>query len=83
MSIQEISAEQLAEVFHHYQQALGPDFGCENKSNAETWEHATQQEKTRLVAVARLTLLELAARSGERENLRRYFAKPGEAEWGC
>ena len=27
MSIQEVSAEQLAELFHHYHQALAPDFG--------------------------------------------------------
>src|SRR5438132_7260583 len=36
MSIQEVSAEQLAELFHHYHQALGPDFGCASKPNAET-----------------------------------------------
>ncbi len=28
MSIQEVSAEQLAEFVYHYQQVLGPDFGC-------------------------------------------------------
>jgi hypothetical protein len=27
MSIQEVSAEQLAQLFHHYHQALAPDFG--------------------------------------------------------
>ena len=83
MSIQEVSAEQLAELFHHYHQALGPDFGSENKSNAETWEQAPHQEKARLVEAARLALLELAATEREREEPRRYFAKPGEAEWGC
>jgi hypothetical protein len=83
MSIQEVSAEQLAELFHHYHQALGPDFGSESNSNAETWEQAPHQEKSRLVEAARLALLELAAREREREESRRYFAKPGEAEWGC
>src|SRR5712691_1716648 len=29
MSIQEVSAEQLAELLHHYHQALGPDSSCE------------------------------------------------------
>jgi hypothetical protein len=82
MSIQEVSAEQLAELFHHYNQALGPDFGCE-QSNAETWEQAPHQEKARLVEAARLALLELAATDRERKESRRYFAKPGEAEWGC
>jgi hypothetical protein len=42
-----------------------------------------QQEKSRLVAAARLALLDLASMERERKNPRRYFAKPGEAEWGC
>jgi|SRR5450755_3867407 hypothetical protein len=75
--------QNIAEVFHHYYHVLGPDFGCENKSNGETWEQASQQEKSRLVAAARLALLELATTAGEREDPMRYFAKPGEAEWGC
>jgi hypothetical protein len=36
-----------------------------------------------MVAAARLVILEGAAISTEAENPRRYFAKPGEAEWGC
>ncbi len=83
MSIEEVSAEQFAELFHHYHQALGPDFGCASKPNAEAWEQVPQQEKSRLVASARLTLLELASRAREREDSKRYFAKPGEAEYGC
>ena len=83
MSIQEVSPEQLAELFHHYHQAFGPDFGCESKPNAEAWDQVPQQEKSRLVAAARLTLLELATTTRERDDSRRYFAKPGEAEWGC
>jgi hypothetical protein len=83
MSIEEVSAEQLAQVFHHYHRAFGPDFGCESKSNAEAWEQLSQPEKSRLVAAARLALLELATTAREREDSRRYFAKPGQAEWGC
>jgi hypothetical protein len=82
MSIQEVSAEQLAELLHYYHQAIGPDFGCANQPNAAAWEQVPQQEKSRLVAAARLALMELASAS-EREDSRRYFAKPGEAEWGC
>jgi hypothetical protein len=81
MSIQEVSPEQLAELFHHYQQALAPDFGCPVATDAEPWEEMPPQEKNRLIAAARLAVLELAA-SGK-EDSRRYFAKPGEAEWGC
>ena len=83
MSIQEVPAEQLAELFHHYHQALGPDFGCPSKPNAEAWEQIPHQERSRLVAAARLALLELGSTTREREDSRRYFARPGEAEWGC
>jgi hypothetical protein len=83
MSIQEVSAEQLAELFHHYHQALAPDFGGASKANPEAWEQVGPQEKSRLVSAARLALLELAAADQNCEDSRRYFAKPGEAEWGC
>lgn len=84
MSIQEVSAEQLAEIFHHYNQALAPDFNGESKPNSHPWEHLPQTEKSRMIAAARLALLELAANATEAEkDSRRYFAKPGEAEWGC
>jgi hypothetical protein len=84
MSIQEVSAEQLAELFHRYHQALHSDLGSRaSKLDADAWEQMPQQEKTRLVSAARLALLELTSRAAERENSRRYFATPGEAEWGC
>ena len=83
MSIQEVSAEQLAELFHHYHEALGSD--CEREGNAEheSWEGIPKREKDRLIAAARLALLELCSAEKERQDSRRYFAKPGEAEWGC
>jgi hypothetical protein len=83
MSIQEVTVEQLAELFHHYHQALGPNLSCQAQPNAEAWEQIPHQKKSRLVAAARLALLELASTAREREDSRRYFAKPGEAEWGC
>jgi hypothetical protein len=36
-----------------------------------------------MVAAARLAILEVASIEKESQDLRRYFAKPGEAEWGC
>ena len=83
MSLQEVLPEQLAELFHHYHQALGPDFACETRTDPETWEQVPAQEKKRMIAAARLALLELGANDWQREDSRRYFAKPGEAEWGC
>jgi len=83
MSIEEVSAEKLAELFHHYHQALGPDFGFPRMGSQESWENLPREEKSRIVAAARLALLEVAESSKSQEDTRRYFAKPGEAEWGC
>ena len=83
MSIQEVSAEQLAELFHHYHQALGPDFGSDTDSKQQSWREVPQQDRSRMVAAARLALLELGATERQLEDPKRYFAKPGEAEWGC
>lgn len=88
MSFQDVSAEQLAELFHHYHQALGPDFGCAGKPIRATWQEVPQQEKSRMVAAARLTLLELdSTHAGHTDSdhgdSSKYFAPAGEAEWGC
>ena len=83
MSIHEVEPERLAELFHHYHQALSPNFACHTKGDREPWEHVPSQEKNRMIAAARLALLELESSERQREDSRRYFAKPGEAEWGC
>jgi len=83
MSIQEVAPEQLAELFHHYHQALEPDCHSQSTRPSATWEHVLAREKSRLIAAARLALLELTASAREQESSRRYFAKPGDAEWGC
>lgn len=83
MSLQKVLPEQLAELFHHYHQALGPDFDCDSKPEGEPWEQVPAQEKSRMIAAVRLALLELEASEQQREDSRKYFAKPGEAEWGC
>jgi len=83
MSIQEVSAERLAQLFHHYHQALASDFGCRSEQADQSWNDVPQQERKRMTAAARSALLELDSVGGEREDSKRYFAKPGEAEWGC
>ena len=83
MSIQEVSAERFAQLFHHYHQALADESG--NTAHARTcdaWADVPPPEKSRMVAAARLVLLEVELIPSERQS-RRYFAKPGEAEWGC
>ena len=84
MSIQEVSAEQLARLFHHYHEALAPDFAAVGEPNPESWRDLSANERNRMIAAARLALLELSSAETRESNDRdRYFAKPGEAQWGC
>jgi hypothetical protein len=83
MSIQEVAPEQLAELFHHYHQALASETRCSSKPPCESWNEVPPAERNRLVAAARLALLELTTTARQLDESRRYFAKPGEAEWGC
>jgi len=80
MRIDEVAPERLAESFHHFCQALEV-FG--KKSRRGSWKEMAEPEKNRLVAAARLTLLELDSPENEAAKLRQHFAEPGEAEWGC
>ena len=83
VAIEELSPEQLAKVFFHYHEALGPDFGGPDKP-PHSWDEASQKERRRMIAAARLALLEIKAEQGQDEEDRsRYFAQPGCAEWGC
>jgi len=79
MSLEEVGAEQLAEVFHHYHQALTENLRGVIAAPAESWSELPESEKDRMIDAARLTLLELDSGTARRK----YFAKPGEAEWGC
>jgi hypothetical protein len=78
-TIQDVSAEQLAKLFHDYREALSHDGINEELSS---WDHTPPSERKLLVAAARLTLLELATPPAPGPG-RKYYAKPGEAEWGC
>ena len=79
MSTQEVFVQQFARLFHHYREALSPDAEPES-----TTLHAIPpDEQRRLVAAARLAILELETNARMEDDSRRYFAKPGEAEWGC
>jgi hypothetical protein len=83
MSITEVSAERFAQLFHHYHQALADDSGESSRLRTkDAWENVPPSEKSKLIAAARLALLEVELVPSERQP-RRYFAKPGEAEWGC
>jgi hypothetical protein len=83
MWIDEVAPERLAELFHHYQQALMPEQLEHERERRGSWREVPQPEKSRLVAAARLALLELESVTSDRVKSRQYFAHPGEAEWGC
>jgi hypothetical protein len=83
MWINGLAPERLAELFHHYQQALTPEIAGKGSESGAAWKEVPQQEKNRLVAAARLALLELESLTDDRSQTRKYFAQPGEAEWGC
>jgi hypothetical protein len=83
-TIQDVSAEQLAKLFHHYREALAhgsADHGIKEESSS--WDRAPQNERKIMVAAARLALLELSTTPVQPSPSRKYYAKPGEADWGC
>lgn len=81
-TIQEVNAEQLAKLFHHYRDALQHDCGSQS-GGCSSWDRAPQNERRLMIAAARLTLLELSTTPAATSPHRKYYAKPGEADWGC
>jgi len=79
MSTQEAFVQQFARLFHHYREALSP----EAEQESATWSSIPCDERDRLVAAARLAILELETNARVADDSRKYFARPGEAEWGC
>ena len=82
-TIQDIDAEQLARLFHHYREALAHDCDSANTESSSSWDRAPQAERKLMVAAARLALLELSTPPEPARPARKYYAKPGEADWGC
>ncbi len=79
MSTQEVFVQQFARLFQHYREALSP----EAEQESATLNAIPPDERRRLIAAARLAILELETNARMEDDSRRYFAKPGEAEWGC
>ncbi|HTT21779.1 MAG TPA: hypothetical protein VMG82_22815 [Candidatus Sulfotelmatobacter sp.] len=81
--IQDVKAEQLAKLFHHYQEALAHNGDSSQSDASSSWDRAPQSERKVMVAAARLALLELCTTPEPARSNRKYYAEPGEAEWGC
>jgi hypothetical protein len=80
MSTQEVFVQQFARLFQHYREPSFP----ETEQESGSWNTIPAAERHRLVTAARLAILELETNARmEEDDSRRYFAKPGEAEWGC
>jgi hypothetical protein len=83
-SIHNVSGGRISQTFPSLHEALANDFHGQASRQADfSWEQAPQDERKLMIAAARLTLLELAAMSEREPASRQYFAKPGEADWGC
>ena len=79
MSTREVFVHQFARLLRHYHGALSP----EPEQEATSLKTMPSGECQRLVAAARLAILGLETNARMEEDSRRYYAKPGEAEWGC
>ncbi len=83
MSSQEVFVEQFERLFHHYEEALCRPSQNNPEPRPQSWKSVAADDRNRMVAAARLAILEMETNSHLEENSRKYFAKPGEAEWGC
>ena len=82
MSTQEVFVQHFARLFDHYQHALNSD----NKGSGAqpmAWQSLPADERNRMVAAARLAIMEMETNARLEDDSRKYYAKPGEAEWGC
>jgi len=72
--------QHFTRLFEHYTCALALD---DPQYEAKSGRSSSNDDDHRMVAAARLAILELETSSKMERNARKYFAKPGEAEWGC
>lgn len=84
MSVEDISPEELARTFFHYHEALGAEVESSGAPQHQTWNDIPCSEKQRMIAAARLALLEIAhSKDPTALENNPYFPTPGSAEWGC
>ncbi len=61
--------------------SLNQDSAHQDSSSA--WDRTPQSERKLMIAAAKLALLELSATPEAPSPRRKYYAQPGEADWGC
>ena len=82
MSTEEVFVQQFAKLFVHYREALALTTDSARDMQLNEWNDLPAAERERMVAAARLALLEIKDTTVV-DDRRHYFATPGEAEWGC
>jgi len=83
MSTEEVFVQQFAKLLSHYRDVLTLKHESETGMGIVDWNEIPLAERDRMVAAARLALMEIEDHSEAEGDRSRYFAKPGEAEWGC
>ena len=83
MSTQEAFVQHFARLFDHYQQALSHDDPEQPGTQSAAWNSVPADERNRMMAAARLAIMEMETNGRLEDESRKYYAKPGEAEWGC
>jgi hypothetical protein len=81
MSLQEKFVQDFERLLVQYQQALSTDDDQALPKTSRFPENPSQTERKRLVSAARLALLDLESR--EQGDSAKWYARPGEADWGC
>jgi hypothetical protein len=82
-TMQDFSARTIGEGIPHSPEALTHDGDCRvGEEEPSSWDRAAENERKLMLVAAGLTLLELATSPAEPTAHRKYYAKPGEAEWG-
>jgi hypothetical protein len=77
MQTQNMTAEELAQLFYTYRDALASDFGFQSPEGCITWEQILPEHRNLMIASARLVLRELAERqiaTGNRKSGLRHSA---------
>lgn len=73
----------ISRAHFHCHNALQQHLDENKLENSESWNELPQEQRNRMVAAARFALMEIDPIAEEQQDSRRYFAKPGEAGWGC
>lgn len=82
MSTEEVFVQKFAKLFVHYREALTLNDSPVGGGPVD-WNEIPSAERDRMVAAARLALMEIEDTAETDSDRAKYFAKPGKADWGC